>query len=119
MARIRSLKPSFWSSQKIGKLSRDARLLAIGLISYADDQGRFLASPSALIGHVYPNDAVTLKQVAGWRDAIAAVGLIELYAVDGFEYGRFPRWTDHQRISHPYDSTFPEPLANETGIVPP
>lgn len=119
MARIRSLKPSFWSNQKIGKLSRDARLLAIGLISYADDEGRFLASPNALIGHVYPNDTVSLKQVARWRDALADVGLIELYEVDGFEYGRFPRWADHQRISHPFPSTFPEPLAIETRAAPP
>lgn len=119
MARIRSLKPSFWSNQKIGKLSRDARLLAIGLISFADDQGRFLANPNALVGNVYPNDTVTLRQVARWRDALADVGLIELYEVDGFEYGRFPRWGLHQKIAHPYPSTFPEPLANETRTDPP
>jgi hypothetical protein len=115
MARIRSLKPSFWSSQKIGKLSRDARLLAIGLISCADDQGRFLASPNALMGHVYPNDTVTVRQVCTWREELATVGLIELYAIDGFEYGRFPRWATHQKIAHPYPSTFPEPIVNETG----
>ena len=41
--RIRTIKPSFWGSPTIAPLSRDARLVAIGLMSYADDDGRFLA----------------------------------------------------------------------------
>ena len=118
MARIRTLKPSFWSDQKVCSLDRDARLLTVGLISFADDQGRFLASPGAIIGYVYPHDNVTHKQVTAWRNAISQVGLIELYTVNGFEYGHFPRWADHQKISHPAPSTFPEPPQRSSGSIP-
>ena len=119
MARIRTIKPSFWSDQKVCQLGRDARLLCVGLISFADDEGRFLASPGAIIGYVFPNDAVTPKQVLTWRKEIADLGLIKLYRSSGFDYGHFPRWSSHQRISHPTPSTFPPPpVAKVSGANP-
>lgn len=33
--RIRTLKPECWQDEKIGQLSRDARLLFVGLITMA------------------------------------------------------------------------------------
>lgn len=119
MPRIRSIKPSFWSDEKVCQLGRDARLLAVGLISFADDEGRFLAAPSAIGGYVYPNDSVTPKQIVAWRTEIARVGLIDVYKVGAFEYGWFPQWTKHQRISHPIASTFPAPpLRGISGGIP-
>ena len=44
MPRIRTLKPSFWSSPEAAAMTRDARLLTIGLMSFADDDGRFIAT---------------------------------------------------------------------------
>ena len=38
MARIRTIKPSLWDSEKIGRLQDFARLTFIGLISIADDE---------------------------------------------------------------------------------
>ena len=43
MARIRTIKPQFWDDLKIGRLSRDARLLYIGLWNFADDLGVVIA----------------------------------------------------------------------------
>ena len=45
MARIRTIKPQFWDDLKIGRLSRDARLLYIGLWNFADDLGVVIADP--------------------------------------------------------------------------
>lgn len=39
MARIRTIKPSFWLDAKVLRVSIGARYLMIGLISYADDEG--------------------------------------------------------------------------------
>ncbi len=44
MARIRTTKPEFWSSAQIIELSRDARLLFIGMWNFCDDNGRHKAS---------------------------------------------------------------------------
>jgi hypothetical protein len=109
MARIRSIKPSFWSDPDVAGLRRDARLLCIGLISNADDEGRFIASPTAISGVVFPHDKLTSSTIRRWRDDIAKAGIIELYSVDGHDYGWFPKWKTHQRVNKPYPSALPPP----------
>lgn len=48
MARIRTIKPAFWTDEKIQNLSNDAALLFIGIWNFADDFGYFPLSPKAL-----------------------------------------------------------------------
>lgn len=114
MARIRTIKPSFWSA--VGPLSRDARLLAVGLISMADDSGRFVATPSAILGYVYPMDVnVTPAQVRKWLGENAShtgkdgTPFIVLYESGGGHYGYFPRYRKHQKINRPQASSLPAP----------
>lgn len=108
MARIRTIKPTFWSSRTAALVSRDARLLAVGLISMADDDGRFLASQSAITGYVYPNDDdVTPPKLKRWLGELERVGFVVTYAEDGIRYGAVN--FKHQRISHPTPSTYPAP----------
>ena len=109
MARIRTIKPSFWADPRVVSLNREARLLAVGLISFADDEGRFVASIHAIAGYVFPHDNLPNRKVAEWRDSIAKSGLIDLYCVDGLEYGVWPNWRKHQRISKPQPSILPAP----------
>jgi hypothetical protein len=108
--RIRSIKPSFWSDDAVADLSRDARLLLIGLISFADDDGRFLASISAIAGYVFPHDDMPAAKIKRWLDEIAAVGIVVLYTVKDRDYGYFPHYRDHQRISKPQPSPLPHPM---------
>lgn len=109
MARIRTVKPSFWADEAVADLSRDARLLLIGLISFSDDEGRFLASTAAISGYVFPHDDLPAAKVRKWLDEIEATGIVRLYSVNRREYGVFPKWTSHQRISKPQTSAFPSP----------
>lgn len=109
MARIRSIKPSFWGDDKVSQLTFEARLLMVGLISSADDHGRFLASHTAIAGYVYPNDSLTPKRLAGWLDELADHGLVVLYNGGRVKYGAFPKWKRHQKVSHPQPSTLPPP----------
>lgn len=108
MARIRTIKPSFWTSRTAALVSRDARLLAIGLISMADDDGRFLASPAAITGYVYPNDEdITPAKVKRWFDELVKAHFVVPYEHHGIKYGAVN--FKHQRISHPQPSAYPEP----------
>ena len=109
--RIRTIKPEFWGSSDTSRLSRDARLLVVGLISMADDDGRFLASPNAIIGHVYPNDDnVSPAQVRKWlTEASERCEPVHLYESDGVRYGVLPNWHKHQRINRYKASTLPAP----------
>lgn len=115
MARIRSIKPSFWTDPDVAALRRDARLLVVGLISNADDEGRFLATATAIGGMVFPHDELPPATVRKWRDEVAKAGIIEIYRVDGSEYGYFPNWLKHQKVYKPYPSTLPPPPGWEAG----
>lgn len=109
MARIRTTKPSFWGSGTVAKLSRDARLLTLGLISFADDDGRFLGSTTAINGFVFPNDELPAAKVRKWVTEVIGVGLIHEYESDGVRYGCFPSWHEHQVINRYTTSQFPLP----------
>jgi hypothetical protein len=109
MARIRSIKPSFWGSPEAANMTRDARLLALGLISSADDDGRFLGSIAAISGAVFPNDDLSPTKVRAWLSEIVSVGMVHLYTVDGVRYGCFPSWHKHQMINRHTASVLPRP----------
>lgn len=117
MARIRTIKPSFWAA--CGHMTRDARLLAVGLISMADDEGRFVATQQAILGYVFPLDIdVTSKRLSAWLSEVtekrpsADRPLVELYEVDAVPYGWFPKYKKHQRINRPQPSALPPPPAD-------
>lgn len=116
MARIRTIKPSFWPS--CGHMSREARLLAVGLISMADDSGRFVATQQAILGYVFPIDQdVSKEKLTRWLKEVTTKApsadrpLVELYTIDGVPYGWFPKYRKHQKINRPQPSYLPAPPA--------
>ncbi len=108
-APIRTVKPSFWGSGTVAKLSRDARLPLIGLISMADDDGRFLGSITAINGTVFPNDELPPAKVRKWYEEILDTKIVHEYEVEGIRYGCLPSWHEHQVINRYTRSQFPEP----------
>jgi hypothetical protein len=108
-ARIRTIKPSFWGSGAVACLSRDARLLVLGLISFADDDGRFLGSTAAINGFVFPNDELPHHKVRRWLDETTKSGLVYEYERDSVRYACLPSWHEHQVINRYTPSSFPEP----------
>lgn len=108
--RIRTLKPEAWADEKIGSLSREARLLFWVLVSFSDDEGRFRAVPAGIIGFGYPYDEdVTPVKLRRWLGEIAAQGIVLLYERDGREYGAFRHFRRHQRVNRASESTLPSP----------
>jgi hypothetical protein len=110
--RIRTLKPEYWGDAGVAKLSRDARLLLLGLVSLSDDEGRFLASPPSILGYVFPNDDIRPYRLKAWLAEVEKAGLIHLYSVDGIPYGLILGWSEGataQRINRPHESTLPPP----------
>lgn len=109
MARIRSIKPEFWESESVGRLSRDARLLFIGLWSSADDHGRFRAHPRLLASGLFPYDDDAKASVPTWLGELQREGCVELYQAGEDRFGHIPKWETHQKIDRPSPSRFPEP----------
>lgn len=120
MSRIRSIKPDFWSSEEVMALSRDARLLFIGIWNFADDHGRFKWSPATLRAQVFPRDTdITDDVVAAWLEEIRSQGLLfrfvnppedsgALANPREISFGLVTGW-HHQRVSHPSPSKLPDP----------
>lgn len=100
MARIRTIKPEYWTSEQVLELSRDARLLFIGLWNFCDDGGNHPASAKTLKAEVLPADDVSASVVMQWVDEIIEQGLLAEYEVDGREFWHVTGWR-HQRIDQP------------------
>lgn len=109
--RIRNFKHEFFESESNGRLTRDGRLLFLGLISEADDQGRFRAGIPYLAGSVFPYDPDGQQVLSKELPNLVALGKIALYVRQGFTYGFIVKWFEHQRPSHPASSKLPEPPA--------
>lgn len=127
MPRIRTIKPELWQSPEVMNLSHSARLLFLGLITQADDEGIGSADPRKLKAVIFGGDDITLADLATWLEEIAGQRLAVLYEVDGF--GRLyllPSWSDHQKVpkptptryAYPVDNLLPERYRNATGALP-
>jgi hypothetical protein len=89
--------------------------LFVGLITLADDQGRFRTTTPLIVGHIYPYDRDATRKVPRWLRELIDAGLVATYG-DG-DYGYLPGWEKHQRITHPTASLLPEPLTNSSGVA--
>lgn len=100
MARIRTIKPEFWTSEQVMECSPNTRLVFVGLWNFCDDGGNHPASAKTLKAEVLPGDDITTATVQGYIDELIKVGLIELYEADGKSYWHVTGW-HHQKIDQP------------------
>jgi hypothetical protein len=98
MARIRSIKPDFWTDSKIVSLPPLARLFYIGLWNFAIcDMGHIKDDPDALKLQILPTDDVDGAVVI---DQLLKAGRVVRVDVPGDRhYLHIPRFTDHQNLS--------------------
>jgi|GEM_PF-1412348 len=107
MARIRSVKPEFWTSEPVMDCSRDARLFLLGLWNFVDDAGRHLYAPRQLKASIFPGDDIELAAVEAMIEELAVSRLVEIYVVDGKRYLQVADWELNQKIDHPTPSKLP------------
>jgi hypothetical protein len=117
MARIRSIKPDFWTSEQVLECSPIARLLFIGIWNFADDAGRLPFSPKSIKAQVFPADDFTIDNVRGMLNELSANGLILIYSVDDKEYLEVTGW-HHQRIDKPQPARYPAPFSDNSTNAP-
>jgi len=108
MARIRTIKPEFWTSEQVIELSVTARLLFIGMWNFCDDRGVITAAPRSLKAKVLPADDFTVAQIVGFVGEMIDHGLIEEFESNGERWWHVTGWR-HQLINRPSASKLPEP----------
>jgi len=112
MARIRSIKPQFWTSEQVAECSPNARLLFIGLWSFSDDGGVHPANSARVKMEVFPSDSFSRDDISALINELITVDLLSYYLVDGRGYWRVSGW-NHQKIDQP-TYYYPGP----DGIIP-
>ncbi len=118
MARIRSIKPEFWSSEQVMACSRDVRLLFIGLWNFVDDEGRASNSAKSIKAQVFPSDEdIDSTTVRRWLDELSSNELLLQYEADGRSFLQVTGW-HHQKIDRKRPSKIPPPtIADYSTIV--
>jgi hypothetical protein len=101
--RIRTVKPEFWQNEDLGSLSFEARLLAIGLLNWADDEGYFQYNERVIKGQLFPFD--DSLNIHGVLTELSCANYIAVYnGTDGKRYGHVVTFLKHQKINRPNES---------------
>jgi hypothetical protein len=96
MARIRTIKPEFYTDENIAELTLWARFLFPALWLHADVDGRLEDRPKFLKTQIAPYDDVNVDQVL---QELHDAGFIDRYKVDGKGYVEIKNFRKHQRIT--------------------
>ncbi len=101
MARNRMIKPEFWSSESLMRVSRESRLTFIGIWNFCDDYGFYLYSIRSILGDVYPIDeSVTEAKLKTWIDELISIKVLIPVSYNGKKLLYVKSWTEHQTVQH-------------------
>ncbi|MDG4856721.1 hypothetical protein P8605_00810 [Streptomyces sp. T-3] len=120
MARIRTIKPEAFASESLAAVSIAAERTFFGLLTQADDRGRFRDQPAVIAGLLW-----SLRPEHGPLDVeedlsqLAGAGLICRYpGADGKRYLHLVTFGVHQKINRPSGSRNPGcPVHDHGGVV--
>lgn len=105
MAKIRGVKPTYWTDDAIVELSIPARLLFIGLWNFACDNGHVEDKPKQVKMRIFPADDVDVNDLL---DELEGLGRIK--RADG--YIVIPKFAEHQKPHTRWWLTCDQPLCN-------
>lgn len=109
MARIRTIKPEFFTSLTIADLTPEQRLTFIGLWTHVDDAGRCVDDPRLIKAAIWPLDDRTAADIEIDLKALTESSLITRYTLNRKRYLAVTNWDEHQRINRPTESKLPAP----------
>jgi len=98
MARIRTIKPEFWTDERVGECSPNARLLFVGMWNFADDHGGIERSARQLKAQIYPYDSIDCEPLI---QELLSAGLLIEYEVEGKKYLHIKGFRLHQKVEKP------------------
>lgn len=111
MSRKRMIHPAFWADSELGRLSRECRLLYIGIWNFADDAGLLKADAAWLRAMVFPyDDDLTVERVGELLAALVETRhLLPYSGPDERPYYVVRTFHKFQSLDHPTASKLPFP----------
>lgn len=99
MPRIRTIKPEFFSDEKMAPLPVLTRFVFLGLISMADDCGRVLDNVKIIDAYIFPETSETSR---GSLAELSAMGRLQRgVTASGQRIIQIVNWSAHQKIEKP------------------
>ncbi len=114
MARIRTIKPEFFTDSKVLRLTPLARLFYVSLWCEADKQGRLKWDPETLKYRYLPADKAKPEDLG---QELVNGGLIRLYEVDGQIHADIPGFIRHQVINNRESESSLPPFTNDARLT--
>ena len=106
MARIRTIKPEIWTDEKLTECSLSARLLFIGMLNFADDNGNQAYSAKRIKMQVFPADSIDTQPLL---NELLTQGVIIEYSVSDEKFLHIKGFRTHQVINRPSSTRIPQP----------
>lgn len=102
MPRIRTIKPEFWTDEKLSTVPLQARLIFIACWNYADDSGILKGSPLFLKSMILPYDyEITLADFNNWLNTLIEQDIIIPFKYNGEQFIYIKNFSTHQKIDRP------------------
>lgn len=109
MPRNRQIKADFWGDEKVGGLTRDARLMLIGMWNFADDEGLIRWNPLYLRSSIFPYDDIKTDKIKTMQVELNDAKFVMPYKKDNQFYAWIINFKKHQKINRPQESRLPPP----------
>jgi len=112
MAKGRIINKCIWKSEKLVQLDPRQRLLWIGLITTADDQGRGRAHPGLVRSEIFPLEDVEWGVIEDSMRLFAEMEMIILYEADDKQLYQILNWWNEQyqgALRWAWPSEYPAP----------
>jgi hypothetical protein len=117
VARIRTIKPEYWTDERVGECSVSARLLFIACWNFSDDHGGLDRSSRQLKAQAFPYDNVDCESLV---QELLRAGLLIEYEVSGKKYLHIKGFRTHQKVEKPAKPRVPlyEPSPSPPRALP-
>lgn len=110
MTKRRMISEDFFQSEKVAEWTLRQRMLVLGIIANADDQGRIRGHPQWLRSRIFPYDDFTAEEVEADLQEISKVNdTVLVYEVEGKRYIQLQNWWEYQGLPWAKQSDFPAP----------
>jgi hypothetical protein len=109
MSKKRIVDSRIRQSQTFHSLTYRQRDLWQGMIAVADDQGRLPGTPALVRSAVWPNDDITLKEVADDLEALEQLGNVLIYSTNSGTFCQLVNWWKYQVPQWAGPSDYPAP----------
>lgn len=123
--RIRTIKPEFWAHPVMARQDDSTKLLALGLLNYADDEGYFYADEKLIRSSLRPfdDDSTIVRRSL---ERLLKIGYLSIVEHDTHGLiGCIVSFASHQRVDRPkpsnikalYDSTNNRRMIDEESLL--